>query len=138
MKDNKIEVKENQEPKSIIILPKIDSVNQVQQRNNVFLTQLQPAVDKILQKTKFQYRDLSGIFIRLVSSMNIGSSNCMFSEKQWLLIAAVILVSAFPVIPVLGEALLRSQFEDTVWREIRFYIPEKTEFCELCEYFQMR
>ena len=126
-------ISEVEQPNKAIILPKIDSVNQIQQRQNIVILRLQGVIEKILQATNYQYRDLSSVIIKLVSLFNISSSNCMFSEKQWYVIGAVVLLQTYHLVPVLKSDYTHDQFHDHLWESVRNLLSEKSEFDEICE-----
>ena len=139
LKDDSIKIEENSAPKepvSVIHLPKIDSINQVQQRQSIVISKLQPAIEKILCKTNFRYGEVSSVMIKLVSYLNISSLNCMFTEKQSLVISAILLSLSFPLLSVLKESFNEKQFNRFLWEQVNDFVPEEKEFLELCNLFR--
>ena len=139
LKSESIEVKESsvpRQPDPVVHLPKVDSVNQVQLRQSIVVSKLQPAIDRILCKTNFSYGDMSAVIIKLVSFLNISSVNCMFTEKQSVVISAITLSLAYPLLPAFHCSFSQNQFDKYLIKQANELIPRDSEFYELCDIFR--
>lgn len=139
LEDNSIQIKESGPPKEhepTIHLPRIDCVNQVQQRKNIFVSKLQPSIKKLLSRINFSYGDVSPAVIKLVSYLNISSLNCMFTEKQSLVISAVILYVLFPLLNNLRTGLSDEQFLRVLLEGISDLVSGRETFLQLCDTFR--
>ena len=134
--DKNVRISEVDQPAKDIVLPKIDSVNQIQQRQNIVILKLQVVIAKILANTKFQYRDISSVVFKLVSLLNISSSNCMFSEKQWHVIGGVLLLQTYHILPVLKSYYTYDEFHEIVWKCIEKLLSDKSELDQLIIVFR--
>ena len=90
-----VQIRESNVTERCTNLPRLDSVNQSSQRQNIVLNKLRSAFNKLLTPVPLSYGDISHSLLTLISKLHLSAHNLMFSEKQWGVIACVILKGLF-------------------------------------------